>query len=74
MEMLPYVLNILRHDLEDKKPRFVIVDIPSSEHYLNHRIDYLKKYSRNKHFKEAWSHYAYSTSIGPYEIYERQPS
>jgi len=73
-EMLPYILNILSHDLDDKKPRFVIIDIPSSENYLNNRIDYPKKYSQNKNFKEAWSHYAYSTSIGPYEIYERQPA
>lgn len=71
-KILLSMLNIVRHDLDDKKPQFVIVDIPSSQILLKQRIDYPKEYSRNTHFRKAWSHYAYSTTIGPYEVYQRK--
>ena len=71
-ETLSYVLNIVSHDLNDKKPEFLIVDIPSSMYYLNQRIDFPKEYAINKPFRDAWSHYTYSTTIGPYEIYQRK--
>jgi len=71
-ETQAYVLNIIIHDLNERKPAFLIVDIPSSMNYLNQRIDFPKEFSINPLFKEAWSHYAYSTTIGPYEIYQRK--
>ena len=69
---LSFALNIVSHDLDDKKPAFVIVDNPSSKDYLNQFIDYPKEYASNTPFREAWSHYTYCTTIGPYEIYQRR--
>ena len=43
---LSYVLNIISHDLDDKKPQFVIVDIASSQDYLNQRIDFAQPESQ----------------------------
>lgn len=66
-----YALKLVTHDLNDKKPEFVIVDIPSSENYLHQTIDYPKEYALDKNFHEAWSHYEYLRSFKPYDIYQR---
>ena len=68
-----YVLNILSHELNNKKTQFVIIDHFSSLYYLNQDINYVKNYSHNKAFREAWSHYTYATTIQKYEIYQRKP-
>ena len=69
---LPYVLNIISHDLNDKKPQFIIIDKIAAEWYLNQRIDYPKEYSKNKSFREAWSHYNYLETIEFFDIYQRE--
>lgn len=70
-DILPYVLNIISHDLNINKPRFIINDTASSDYYLHQKIDFPREYVSNKQFREAWSHYAYSHNIGKYEIYKR---
>lgn len=70
-DKLSYVLNVMRHDLDDKKPDFVIVDIPSSQAYLKRTIDFPNEYSHDKNFHHAWSHYRYFGSIKPYDMYQR---
>ena len=70
-ETLSYVLNIISHDLDDKKPRFIIIDNASSQDYLHQKIDYPREYASNKHFCEAWSHYDYLKAIDSYDIYQR---
>lgn len=70
-DRLAYVLNVISHDLDEKKPDFVMVDIPSTQRYLNKTIDFPKAYAHDKHFREAWSHYRYFGSIKPYELYQR---
>lgn len=67
----PYCINSISNNLADKKPRFIIVDIPSSESYIHMKVDYIKKYSQYKIFREAWASYRYLTSIDQYQIYER---
>jgi hypothetical protein len=69
---LSYVLPIISDTLDHKKPRFVIVDIQSSQAILNQRIDYTKEYTSNQQFRHAWSHYTYLTKIGPYDVYQRK--
>ena len=69
---LAYMQTIVSHDLDDNKPQFVIVDIPSSLILLKQRIDYPKEYVNNEVFRQAWSHYNYATTIGPYDVYQRK--
>lgn len=68
---IPHLVSIISQDLNQKKPKFIIVDIPSSLDYLGIKINYIEKYSQYKHFQTAWKSYRYLRKIGPYEIYER---
>jgi hypothetical protein len=34
-------------------------------------FDFIGYFSHNTKFKTAWSHYRYSTTIGPYHLYRR---
>lgn len=68
---LPYAIHILTYDLTEKKPCYVIVDIPSSLEYLGTKIDYIERYSHDKDFKTAWNVYHLIKQIGRYQIYER---
>lgn len=70
-KILTYVLDILAHDLNDKKPQFIILDRPSSSAYLKQWIDYPNEYSQNPIFQKAWAQYTYLTTIAPYDIYQR---
>ncbi|MCW0218018.1 MAG: hypothetical protein OJI67_06820, partial [Prosthecobacter sp.] len=64
-------LGIISRDLNEKKPRFVFVDIPSSQAYLGQLINFPIDYSSDPAFRDAWSHYYYIASIKPYDIYQR---
>lgn len=66
-----YALSVMTHDLNMKKPEFVIVDVPSSRTYLKQEINFPIEFDRNKPFHGAWSHYVYQTTIAPYDIYRR---
>lgn len=68
---LSYVLNVTSRDLDEKKPEFVFIDIPSTQARLNRTIDFPKEYAHDTHFRDAWSHYRYVSTITPYDIYQR---
>ncbi|MCR9192526.1 MAG: hypothetical protein NXI01_07680 [Gammaproteobacteria bacterium] len=70
--MRSYALNFITHDLNTKKPQFIIVDVPSSKTYLKQTINFPKEYDQDKKFHAAWSHYTYLTRIPPYDIYQRK--
>ncbi len=69
--ILSFVMKILTHDINDKKPQFIIVDTQSALIYLKKTINYPVEYSQDQSFREAWSHYHYVTHIKPYDIYKR---
>jgi hypothetical protein len=71
-KVLAYVLPIIAHDLDTKKPQFVFVDRVSSQIYLKQNIDYPKEYNANHLFNKAWSHYKYMQTFEPYDVYERR--
>lgn len=71
-QMRSYALKVIAHDLNVKKPEFVIVDVPSSRTYLKQEIDFPVEFDRNKSFHDAWSHYAFETSVRPYDVYRRK--
>lgn len=66
-----YLLDIVGKDLNEKQPRFIIIDTAASKDFLNEVIDYPREYSQYKPFREAWSHYQYLKSIKHYDIYQR---
>ena len=70
-DSLPFAVNILSQDLDNKQPAFVIVDIPSTQAYLHTTVDFPKEYAQHKNFRDAWSHYQYFGSIKPYDLYRR---
>jgi hypothetical protein len=51
-----YALKTLTNDLNLKKPDMVVVD-NHPEEYLGKHLDYLKEYTKDPAFKNAWSHY-----------------
>ncbi len=66
-----YALEVISQDLNQKKPKFVFVDRPSGQFYLEQRIDFIQEYSNNPKFKSAWSHYVLMSNIPPYDVYQR---
>ncbi len=68
---VPHLIDNISQELNEKKPEFVIVNVPSSIHYLGTEVNYIKKYSRYKSFQTAWLAYHYLQRIGEYTIYER---
>lgn len=66
-----YALQLITHDLNAKKPGFVIIDNPSTQRYLGQKIDFSTEYKRDPEFQKAWNHYTYLTSIYPYDVYRR---
>lgn len=64
-------INIISQELNEEKPRFVIVDTPSSLMFLGKKIDYIEKYRHYENFRTAWQSYRFLKKIGPAEIYER---
>lgn len=69
---LNFIINIISDDLNNKKPTFIIVDIPSSQQRLHQRINYPKEYSQQASFQEAWSKYKFLKRIDQYTIYQRR--
>src|SRR4029079_2356146 len=68
---VPHLIDTLSQELNVKKPEFVVVNVPSSIHYLGIEVDYIKKYSQYKSFQTAWRAYHYLQQIGEYTIYAR---
>lgn len=70
-KIMPYAMEVIKYDLNDKKPQWIIVDSSSTLKYLNEHIDYVKAYSSYDVFKDAFSQYSLIKTIGPYLIYAR---
>ena len=53
-----------------KKPTYIIVDVDSTKDHINERVDFLRSYSENHKFNEAWSHYHFLKQIDNYQIFQ----
>lgn len=71
-----FLIEMVAEDLREKKPQYVFVDMSRNKlgfavfHNIKGEIkkesipfDYLNNFSRNEHFKDAWKHYHYVTTL-----------
>ena len=54
---LDFYINIILQDFAERKPQFVFVDQRNLGYYFNIQPDYIKLFSENKKFQEAWKNY-----------------
>lgn len=65
------LVNMIAEDLNQNKPKLVLVDIRDKKPYLlKPHFDYLAYFSDNPNFRQAWKNYQYLTRLKEPALYE----
>lgn len=66
-----FLVNMVAEDLNSYKPELLFINISDAKASQGEQFDFVRYFSMNQEFREAWQNYHYFKTIGVFEIYRR---